>query len=106
MIVAALAVIMLDNNKADPTITLVLELWLAAGIASETATKHPRRLFQTFLKILFICFLQGKKKLKRFDQHRPSTALVETFEDWRKNLSLNAFVERQGFAMKIWRGNS
>ena len=23
-----------------------------------------------------------------------------------KNWSLNAFVERQGFAMKIWRGNS
>ena len=28
--------------------------WLAAVIASETATKQPRRLFQTFLKILFI----------------------------------------------------
>ena len=79
--------------SARPTVITAAfpAFWLAAVMASETATKHPRFRFQTFLKILFICFLQRKKKLKRFDQHRPSTALVETFEDWRKNLSLNAF---------------
>jgi len=46
-------------------------------------------------------FLLGKKKLKRFDQHRPSTALVETFEDWRKNCSLNAFVEAHSFLEEL-----
>ena len=37
-------------------------------------------------------FLLGKK-LKRFHQHCPKTALAETFEERRKNCSLNAFAK-------------
>lgn len=45
-------------------------------------------------------FLLGKK-LKRFHQHCPKTALAETFEERRKNCSLNAFVEAHSFLEEL-----
>ena len=45
-------------------------------------------------------FLLGKK-LKRFHKHCPKTALAETFEERRKNCSLNAFVEAHSFLEEL-----
>jgi hypothetical protein len=85
----------------EPMSTVAFPVFcLAAVIASDTATKHPRDWFQIFLKILFICFLLGKKR-KRFHQHCLKTALAETFGERRKNCSLNAFVEAHSFLEEL-----
>ena len=99
MVTKALALPAISKEKPT-TVALLPALLETEGEVSETATKHPRDWFQIFLKILFICFLLGKKR-KRFHQHCLKTALMETFGERRKNCSLNAFVEAHSFIEEL-----